>query len=290
MDDYYTPIKYIDQLNPNWRQDKNLIHARISAKGKIRTQIIGHNSHQMLKVSKRYFAIHLIDQSNLEIAAIAFDSQVDEWYYNLEEGHVYVFSNFRVRLTDSEYRSDVLSPYQIIIGKDTTIYETGGSFPDIPRNYSQSDIVPIADLQCFDDGSTVGKFFADQQFCWTNCKSTLSLLTDILAVVLSMDDLLYRQTEKAGLQPMRHIYLMDKTKFVIVLTLWGWLAKEFHNKHNATIFLKAARLHEVNGGVQLCHTADCIMKTYPNMKAADNLWRWFHFEFNGKTRRCLSNL
>lgn len=115
-------------------------------------------------------------------------------------------------------------------------------------------------------------------------------LTDVLGVVLQMSEIMYRNTENAGLQPMRYIYLMDKTKCVIAFALWGWWAKEFRNKNNATIYLKAARVHEYNGGIELCHTADCIMKTYPDTEEANILWDWFHYEFNGKTRRWLSNI
>lgn len=114
-------------------------------------------------------------------------------------------------------------------------------------------------------------------------------LLDIIAVVDGTSNLTYRWTVNHGLQPMIRVYLMDKSKFVIVLTLWGKSAQNFYYNENTVIWLKAARVSEMNDGYQLRHTADCIMKVNPDMDCAHDLRYWYNYEWNGKTRGCLSN-
>lgn len=155
---YHPPsIIKIRNLNDSRTDKQNRCRGCISAKGKIRTQIVGYDTN-ILKVQKRYFVFHLIDDSNLEIAAIVFDNLVDKWYYTLEEGKMYTFSNFRVRLTHEAYRSYVLSNYQIVLGKSAEVSACQNIVKCSPTDFLQSNI-PIRDLDQFYHGDTVGELF-----------------------------------------------------------------------------------------------------------------------------------
>lgn len=132
------------------------IRARVTAKGKIRRTIHGFEDGD-LRVVKKYFVVHLIDESEVEIAAIAFDGAASANYDFLEEGIVYEFYDFKVRLVQEDYRSNVLSPYEIILGNNTDICIPYGKFKFIP-DMDSVPITPIKQVQYLYDGDTVGKF------------------------------------------------------------------------------------------------------------------------------------
>lgn len=151
----FIPIKFLSESS--WSDQGLGIRARVTAKGPIRTKLKGYRSGR-LRVTKRYFVVHLIDESLKEIAVVAFDNMVDEMYDFLEVGCLYQFYNYRIRLTRPEYRSRILSRFQMIITPKTDVYQMNQDLWKIPYFNPRFEVTSINDIRYLKEGDTVGKY------------------------------------------------------------------------------------------------------------------------------------
>lgn len=133
------------------------IMARVTAIGQIRTKHIGYKKGETLRLVRRYMVIHLVDQSKIEIVAFLFNNEIEEFSERLQEGIVYKISNFRTRLCNPEFASDVFHGCQLVFKKNTQICVVPQQIQSIPRWESAFSFTPIIDILNLDDGDTVGR-------------------------------------------------------------------------------------------------------------------------------------
>jgi replication factor A1 len=114
------PIEGLSPYQNNWT-----IRAKVKSKSDIRTY-----SNQ--RGEGKFFSVTLMDQSG-EIKATGFNTNVDQFYEQLQEGRTYYISKGRVNLAKKKF-NNVNNDYEIGLERSTTIEEVSDMEASVCNN------------------------------------------------------------------------------------------------------------------------------------------------------------
>lgn len=232
-----TPIAALSPYQNKW-----VIKARVSNKSDIK---IWNNS----RSSGKLFNMELIDESG-EIRCTVFQEQVDKFFDMIEIQKLYYISRASIKMANKQYNS-LKNDYEMSLTGDSEIIACNEESDAIPL--MTYEFVPIKEIENMEKDTMV----------------------DILGIVKSADNLV-ELTSKAGKEfKKRDIHLIDESKVLISLTLWGNQAENFQSNSNPVIAIKSAKIGEFNGGKTLSAQMSSVLQIDPDIPQAHALRGWF---------------
>ncbi|KAH1018979.1 replication protein A 70 kDa DNA-binding subunit [Dendroctonus ponderosae] len=222
----------------------------------IRAKVINKSDIRKWENSKgvgQLFSFEIADESS-EIKCTAFKELVDQFYDVVQVDKIYYISKCQIKIASKQFNT-VKNDYEIYLTPDTVIEECFMcDLPQIPTNFNFVEIRRIADLHANE-------------------------LIDVIGVAKSTSDLQIFTAKSSGREiKKRDVQLVDQSKTVVTLTLWGGQAENFNGNGNPVISLKNAKIHEFLGGKSLSTISSTQMRINPETKEAFLLKAWYESE------------
>ncbi|KAJ3099448.1 Replication factor A protein 1 [Phlyctochytrium planicorne] len=231
----------VSSLNPY--QNRWTIRARVVSKSDIR-------EFTNARGAGKLFSVTFADESG-EIRATGFNETVNSLYEVLVEGGVYYVSKASIKVANRKYGGS--NQYEMTLETSTEIRpcEDRNLAPKIPINR-----VMLNALYDHEKDTNV----------------------DVLGVVHEVHDLqsLVSKTTQKPLQK-RDLMLVDESRFIVRVTLWGRQAESFSATDNPVMMLKGARVSDF-GGRCLSYGGGSSMHLNPETEEAFMLRGWYDSE------------
>lgn len=229
----------ISSLTPY--QNRWCIKARVTSKSAIRTWS---NS----RGEGKLFNMTLLDDSG-EIRATAFKNEVDKFYDMIELNKVYFIRKATLKTADKRY-SSINNDYEMTFNQETEVIpcDDDKGLPAVSYNF-----IPINELEKHDSGSII----------------------DVIGVVKHVADLstvIGRQSNKEVKK--RDVQLVDESRVLVRLTLWGNDAETFDGSSNPVLVVKGCRLSDW-GGRSLSVLVSSQICINPDIPEAHRLRGWY---------------
>ncbi|KAG8863147.1 Replication factor A protein 1 [Tulasnella sp. 330] len=195
----------------------------------------------------KLFNITLMDETG-QIRATAFNDVVDELYDRIEEGKVYFISKARVNIAKKKFAIST-SDYELKLEKTSEIEECldRSNVPIVKFNFHE--LSKLEDLE-------------------------KDAICDVIGIVKHSSGIT-ELTSKAGKQLVkRDITLVDKSQYIVRLTLWGKQAEQFMAENQPVIAFKGVKVGDF-GGRTLSMISSSKYYITPDIPEAHILRGWF---------------
>ncbi|CAL8076719.1 unnamed protein product [Calicophoron daubneyi] len=237
----------IQSLNPY--QNRWTIRARVSQKSSIRTW-------SKQGRDGKLFNFTMVDESG-EIRVTAFNAEVDRFYDMIEVNKAYYVTRANLKAANKQFNT-TNNDYEMTLNPDSQVIpcedEDTSSLPETHFNF-----VPIGKLDTIEQGSFV----------------------DVVGIVHECGDV---QTimAKASQRELRkrELGIVDNSKCLVRLTLWGEEAANFDGSQHPAIVVKAAKVSDFNGRSLSVVSTSTVMVNPTNVPEAIRLKGWYELEGN----------
>ena len=190
----------------------------------------------------------LVDQNSTEIRATFFQAGVDRFFEMLALGRVYLFSNGRVKVANTQYSS---------VKNDQEI------------SFDEKAVV----VECAEDQSIAKAVFNFIKIAGIEAVEPLKLIDTIGVVAVALDAV--NITSKASGKDLvkRDVTLADDSGASISLTLWGDKT-QLELKTGDVLALKGVKVADY-GGRSLSNFGSTVIEVNPAIKEAQALAAWW---------------
>lgn len=204
-------IHPISGLNPY--QNKWAIKGRVISKGDRRTWSNARGDGWL-------FSFEVQDESG-SIKVTAFKEDCDRIIETVQEGRVVFISKGALKPKDARYNKTTC-PYELTVQRETVVEpcEDDGNVPKVQFNFKS-----IADIETLDTGEIV----------------------DVVGVVKHCGEVSTMTSKKDNRElTKRDLQIVDQSKKIVNMTLWGQLAKDF-NTETVVIAARQVRIGDFQG-------------------------------------------
>ncbi|CAH8623802.1 unnamed protein product [Dicrocoelium dendriticum] len=235
----------IQSLNPY--QNRWTIRARVSQKSSIRTW-------NKQGRDGKLFSFTVVDESG-EIRVTAFNAEVDRFFDMIEVNKAYYITRANLKAANKQFNT-TNNEYEMTLHADSLITpcedEDISTLPETHFTF-----VPIGKLDGCEPGSYV----------------------DIVGIVHEAGEV---QTimAKASQRELRkrELGLVDASKCLVRLTLWGEQAETFDGSLHPAVVIKGAKVSDFNGRSLSVATTSTVMVAPTNIAEALRLKGWYEHE------------
>ncbi|TGZ62261.1 hypothetical protein CRM22_007541 [Opisthorchis felineus] len=235
----------IQSLNPY--QNRWTVRARVSQKSSIRTW-------NKQGRDGKLFSFTLVDESG-EIRVTAFNAEVDKFFDMIEVNKAYYVTRANLKAANKQFNT-TNNDYEMTLNADSQIIpcddEDITALPETHFNF-----VSIGKLDTCEPGSFV---------------DVVGVVHDTSEVQTIMAKASQRELRK------RELGLVDSSRCLVRLTLWGDEAASFDGSQHPVIVVKGAKVSDFNGRSLSVSSTSSVLVSPTNVPEAIRLKGWYELE------------